>query len=148
MITAAHCNSGLFGSLQVILGEHNLKTEEMVAIDSSFVETEPVIRRVKRIIVHPKYQPRTLENDLALIELDGSVQFERHIQPICLPERGDQFIDAEAYVSGWGLLSYGMFDISVIVLQKYCFLINCYYNDRGQNIARSFANSKSADYVE
>ncbi len=112
VITAAHCNSGLFGSLQVILGEHNLKTEEMVATDdSSFVESKLVIRKVKRIIVHPKYQPSTLENDLALIELDGSVQFERHIQPICLPEKGDQFIDAEAYVSGWGLLSYGMFDI-------------------------------------
>ncbi len=111
MITAAHCNSGLFGSLQVILGEHDLKTEEMVANGNSFVESELVIRKVKRIIVHPKYQPNTLENDLALIELDGSVQFERHIQPICLPERGDQFIDADAYVSGWGLLSYGMFDI-------------------------------------
>jgi hypothetical protein len=50
-----------------------------------------------------------LQNDLALIELDSSVQFERHIQPICLPVRGDQFIDAEANVSGWGLLSYVMF---------------------------------------
>jgi hypothetical protein len=117
VLTAAHCNCSLFGSLQVILGLHNLKTEEMVAIDSSFVESEPVIKKAKRVIEHPNYQPRTFENDLALIELDGSVQFERYIQPICLPERGDQFIDAEAYVSGWGLLSIGMFDISVIVTQ-------------------------------
>jgi hypothetical protein len=49
VITGAHCNSGLFGLLRVILGEHNLKIEEMVAIDSSFVESEPVIRKVKQI---------------------------------------------------------------------------------------------------
>jgi len=66
VITAAHCNSGLFGSLQVILGEHNLKTEEIIPIGSSFVESVPVIRKAKRVIVHPKYNPLTLENDLAL----------------------------------------------------------------------------------
>jgi len=106
VITAAHCNSGLFGSLHVIFGEYNLKTPEMITTDNGFVESQPVVRRAKRVIIHPKYNHMTLENDLALIELDADVEYERHIQPICLPEKDKDFVGSEAYVSGWGVLSY------------------------------------------
>lgn len=106
VITAAHCNSGLFGSLQVIFGEHNLKLAEMVETESGFTERPPVIRKAKRVIIHPNYNHLTLENDLALIELEEDIQYDTYIQPICLPEKGKDFVGAEAYVSGWGVLSY------------------------------------------
>lgn len=106
VITAAHCNSGLFGSLQVIFGEHNLKSPEVIASDRGFVESSPVVRKAKRVVVHPKYNHMTLDNDLALIELESDVDYDQHIQPICLPERGKQFVGADGYVSGWGVLSY------------------------------------------
>jgi len=106
VITAAHCNSGLFGSLQVIFGEHNLKSIETIASERGLVERSPVVRKAKRVVMHPKYNHLTLENDLALIELDSDVDYDQHIQPICLPEKGNDFIDSEAYVSGWGVLSY------------------------------------------
>ncbi|XP_054160889.1 serine proteinase stubble-like [Oppia nitens] len=126
VVTAAHCNSGLFGSLQVIFGEYNLKTRELMSkmdgsLASSGVESsissdgsggsEPlpvVVRKAKRVVIHPGYNHMTLENDLALIELDEDVEYEPHIQPICLPDSksDDDFIGSDAYVSGWGILSY------------------------------------------
>jgi len=106
VITAAHCNTGLFGSLQVVFGEYNLKNPEMIDTGSGSVESRPVIRRAKRVIIHPNYNHMTLDNDLALIELDSDVEYERHIQPICLPEKDTDFVGSEAYVSGWGVMSY------------------------------------------
>ena len=106
VITAAHCNSGLFGSLQVIFGKHNLKSAEVLTSDRGFIESSPVVRKAKRVVIHPNYNHLTLENDLALIELETDVDYDQHIQPICLPEKGKDFVGADGYVSGWGVLSY------------------------------------------
>lgn len=36
-------------------------------------------------MVHPKYNFFTYEFDLALVQLDSSLEFAPHIAPICLP---------------------------------------------------------------
>jgi len=141
VITAAHCNSGLFGSLHVIFGEYNLKTPEMITTDNGFVESQPVVRRAKRVIIHPKYNHMTLENDLALIELDADVEYERHIQPICLPEKDKDFVGSEAYVSGWGVLSYRKCKTCKKCLSYHILII---FNIRGSKYSGSVANSKGS----
>ena len=61
---------------------------------------------VKRMVVHPRFDPKLLEQDIALFELGESVKFKPHILPICLPRRGESFAHELATVSGWGYVSY------------------------------------------
>ena len=41
---------------------------------------------IKQTIKHPSYNDTTYENDIALIEVDGKIEFTNVVQPICLPE--------------------------------------------------------------
>ncbi|CAG0916241.1 unnamed protein product [Notodromas monacha] len=66
-----------------------------------------VERNVKRVVVHRDYEPKTFENDIALLEMDKAVDFRPHIVPICLPEGEEDFVGQEAIVSGWGRIKYG-----------------------------------------
>jgi len=59
---------------------------------------------IKQIIMHPAYNQRTYDNDIALIQLDGEAQLNDHVNTICLP---DIFHDFElagrvCTVTGWG----------------------------------------------
>lgn len=60
-------------------------------------------RGVKRIIVHPGYDPETYDNDITLMELDNSVTLNQNIWPICLPSPAHDFpVGEEAWITGWG----------------------------------------------
>lgn len=96
-ITAAHCSAGWLGSLVVVLGEHDIGSEN---------DASPIERKVRRIVVHPEFDRVRLENDIALVELDSAVTFSRNVQPICLPRANDDFADQSAFVSGWGRTDY------------------------------------------
>lgn len=41
---------------------------------------------VKRITLHPLYDPSTFENDLGLVELSESPRLNNFVMPVCLPE--------------------------------------------------------------
>jgi secreted trypsin-like serine protease len=100
LVTAAHCQAGLFGSLDVLIGGYNLGSNDS---NSRAI-------RSKRVIMHPKFNRFTFDNDIALIELDDRVKFDDYVQPICLPDKGDQFVPGTiASVSGWGYTSYRKF---------------------------------------
>ncbi|XP_077736160.1 mannan-binding lectin serine protease 1 isoform X6 [Canis aureus] len=57
--------------------------------------------RVKRIFLHPLYDPNTFENDVALVELLESPVLNDFVMPICLPEEPPEE-GAIVIVSGWG----------------------------------------------
>lgn len=59
VLTAAHC---VRRKLYVRLGEHNLEVE-----DGSEIQF-----RVEFTIKHPKYDKRTVDNDVAMLRLDYS----------------------------------------------------------------------------
>ncbi|XP_076311603.1 uncharacterized protein LOC143225667 [Tachypleus tridentatus] len=99
VITAAHCQPGFLASLLVVLGEHD--------VGGDFESLKPVVKNVKRMIVHRNYNAQSFENDLALLELETPVQFQPHIVPICLPKDGEDFTGKTAFVSGWGKLFHG-----------------------------------------
>ena len=42
--------------------------------------------RVKRTINHPNYNDRTINNDIALLELERPATFNRRVKPVCLPQ--------------------------------------------------------------
>lgn len=45
------------------------------------------IYEVETIFTHPKYQPETYHNDIALMKLAKPIKFSRFILPACLPEQ-------------------------------------------------------------
>ncbi|KAM4702025.1 uncharacterized protein O3C94_002952 [Discoglossus pictus] len=99
VITAAHClNSAYVKQLNVVLGEHRIGLDE---------GTEQR-RNVTKIIIHENYigVKSNHDNDIALLQLDVSVNYTDYVVPICLPEK--QFTALElvrfSTVSGWGRL--------------------------------------------
>ena len=73
----------------------------VLMMKSSFLKT----------IVHPKYNKKTLNNDIALIKLSSPISFPSNnkIAPVCLPESGNDFTGEDAIVTGWGTTKYGNF---------------------------------------
>ena len=59
--------------------------------------------------IHPEYYPGNLYNDIAVIKLDGFVDFARnaHISPVCLPDAFQNFAGKRCWVSGWGKDAFG-----------------------------------------
>ncbi|XP_030641070.1 chymotrypsin-like elastase family member 2A [Chanos chanos] len=96
VLTAAHCITG--DTYRLYLGKQNLKEDE-----EGSVAIPP-----EKIIVHEKWNPYNLHNDIALMKLQTSVTFSDTIQPACLPEAG--YIlpnNAPCYITGWGRLYTG-----------------------------------------
>ncbi|KFB34778.1 AGAP010730-PA-like protein [Anopheles sinensis] len=57
---------------------------------------------VDKIIIHPHYSRSPIKNDIALLALKTRVQYQVHIQPICLPEETDEFDGERCISNGWG----------------------------------------------
>ncbi|XP_041587806.1 mannan-binding lectin serine protease 1 isoform X3 [Vulpes lagopus] len=106
IVTAAHClhqsldseypalhDSDLLrpSDLKVIMGKHWRRRSD---------ENEQHLR-VKRIFLHPLYDPNTFENDVALVELLESPVLNDFVMPICLPDEPPEE-GAIVIVSGWG----------------------------------------------
>lgn len=124
VLTAAHCQPGMFGSLIVVVGEYDLSAASAAAAQSSHQGTssssssssggksserlqKPITRKVKRMIIHRDYNPSNFDNDIALLELESPFQVQPHVVPICLPDKEEDFIGQQALVAGWGKLSFG-----------------------------------------
>ncbi|XP_062551220.1 ovochymase-2-like [Armigeres subalbatus] len=77
VLTSATC--ALYKPYRVILGMHQCET--------SYNRCQPPVQQyfIKSILVHQEFNRLALKNDIALIRLTRDVQFEDHIQPVCLP---------------------------------------------------------------
>lgn len=110
VLTAAHCKPGVLGSLIVVIGQNGISERFSTPHDSlplSPIKLKPVVRKVKRMIIHRDYNPSNFDNDIALLELESPFQLQPHVVPICLPEKNEDFIGQAAMVAGWGKLSFG-----------------------------------------
>lgn len=93
VVTAAHCLEGMrAGDLAVRAGTRQ--------VDGAGQRLD-----VDRIIRHPGYNPDTVENDIALLRLEGSFRFGPGVGPIAV--RGGGFASAadagsRAWATGWG----------------------------------------------
>ena len=88
------------------LGEHDTE---------SIDEPHPhVDRKVKNIIIHPKYDSETFIHgttgyDVALIELDNPVDYSLNIIPICLPTDDNKLVGEMGWAKGFGLTSHATY---------------------------------------
>ena len=83
ILTASHCVTGIPGDKQswkIKMGAHNHKNRE------SSVQ----YRSIKRVIMHPSYNPRTLHADHALIEVDKPFQLNSRVTLACLPKSDER----------------------------------------------------------
>jgi len=89
VITAAHC----IGSFVTILvfGKSNMEQYEEGSTS----------RFVKSVTKHSGYNPSTLENDIAIAELSGPLDFSEFIQPICITDKRAKNRE-KVSVMGWG----------------------------------------------
>merc|ERR1712117_278502 len=100
VITAAHCYNSMFTDLRVIVGEHNL---------CDGVNEGGKVVKVKKITLHPDYNSRTVDNDIALLELAEDLTFTDKIKPACLPSsEAKDYSGSASTISGWGgTIGYG-----------------------------------------
>merc|ERR1719315_246852 len=102
ILTAAHCfsKSGASNN-KIVAGEHKLRKTE---------GSEQTVR-IGRVYVHPKYNRRTMLNDIALLKLSQDLRLDSYTQPACLPKKANEARDyasgGQVTVSGWGRLSSG-----------------------------------------
>lgn len=80
-----------------------------------------VERRVKSVVSHPSFDPKTFEYDLALLKFAEPIKFERNVIPVCVPTGNDSYVDRMATVIGWGRLYEGKF-INELSIKKFFFL--------------------------
>ncbi|KAK7057018.1 CLIP domain-containing serine protease, partial [Halocaridina rubra] len=98
VLTAAHCIASFDrSSIWVRLGEYDFNRRD----DSPHVE-----RRIAAFNLHPNFNSRTFENDIAVLILESPVQYNDFIRPICLPPPGESFAGRPGTVIGWGALAY------------------------------------------
>ncbi|XP_063700556.1 uncharacterized protein LOC134830876 [Culicoides brevitarsis] len=90
IVTAAHC---VRKRLYVRLGEHNLQQH-----DGSEIEL-----KIEYAIKYPKYDKKTVDNDVALLRLPKEIQKTTYIGFACLPKRNQQLpIGDTCTIIGWG----------------------------------------------
>merc|ERR1712150_259219 len=102
VITAAHCIDQSDNDCKhfVIVGMHDRRKADKYYKQVS----------VKRVIVHPDWNERRISdgNDIAILELSHSLQFNEGVQPICMASSRQTYTgDSRFIVSGWGTLSEG-----------------------------------------
>ena len=115
------------------LGEHDLATEKDCLKTGRIRYCSPPVEDfgIENIVAHPEFNGRTLSNDVAIIQLDRTVQFKSrlhfvcaikfglnlrnyflagHIQPVCLPSSATtQTVPQTLTVAGWGTTESGKF---------------------------------------
>jgi len=105
VLTAAHCYNSMFTTMQVIVGEHNVCDGNP---QGSPNEGGKLIK-VKKMTLHPDYNSRTIDNDIAVLELAEDLTFTKKIKPACLPSSETKdYSGSASTVSGWGgTIGYG-----------------------------------------
>ncbi|XP_037646086.1 transmembrane protease serine 3 [Sebastes umbrosus] len=91
VLTAAHCVYGFadLSNWTVLAG----LTKQPVQMTQSLA--------VEQIIYHARY--RGLDYDIALMKLNTSLAFNGFVEPICLPNYGEEFEEGTmCWISGWG----------------------------------------------
>jgi len=96
IVTAAHCATGAPATYEIVAGDHNINVDE---------GTEQR-RQVSKIIMHEKYNSRTYENDIAIMEISPPFELNGFVGTAELPE-ANYVVDKETVAIGWGRLSSG-----------------------------------------
>jgi trypsin len=102
VLTAAHCKTSV-SQFQVVVGEHDVtRSDGEQKISPS------------QWISHPNYNSNGNDNDFAIVRLSQDVIFSNTVMPACLPDSTKNYDNVPATVTGWGTLSSGGSQPSVL----------------------------------
>jgi len=67
--------------------------------------------KIEKIIPHENYNPRTFDNDIAVLKFDTDVEFKVGIKPVCLPSKTPGLLEENferkgVYITGWGAVRF------------------------------------------
>ena len=88
--------------VQITFGDHNQNKED--------VHEKTLEVRHRNVIIHPRHNRQTEENDIALITLDTPLNWktEKHLRPVCLPT-SPPTTGRNSVVMGWGDVKFGKY---------------------------------------
>lgn len=87
-------------NVQVVVGRHT--------IDGSSGNQYTKEYKVKKMILHPEYDSESVNNDVAIMYLDGTVDINAGVEPIELSDKATvNYFNKECIITGWGALSEG-----------------------------------------
>jgi len=100
LITAMHCLANRKGvphqpkDTLVLVGDNNLWSKGS--------ENRQVFK-VKRFIKRQDFIRKTLQNDIAILELSKDIKFSNAALPVCLPtNQEEEYVGQSATITGWG----------------------------------------------
>ncbi|XP_044761607.1 trypsin-1-like [Coccinella septempunctata] len=95
LLTAAHCVNGFdIREMSVVLADHNRVSPNRLSTI--------VVRGLRSIREHERFDKYSFNNDIAILEMDSPVDFTTTVQPACLPRRAADYTGRDAVVAGWG----------------------------------------------
>lgn len=98
VLTAAHCVSQVPArSFTVKLGGHYRSTEQ---------ESNSIEMTVSKVVAHEGFSFSSFANDIALVKLSKSVDYNSYIWPVCLPQsEATDYTNTTGVVIGWGKIT-------------------------------------------
>ncbi|XP_045134649.1 uncharacterized protein LOC123518101 isoform X2 [Portunus trituberculatus] len=128
VLSAAHCFSEGYTNTVVFLGDH----------DTTIDEHYSQVIDVRNVIVHEDFNTKTMDNDIALVELTRPAVITPYVIPACIATSRDNFQSSLCVVSGWGHKHYGgstsneLMKVGVdLITNEECQLM---YNEKGYTI--------------
>lgn len=95
VVTAAHCveRDRQIGSYTVVVGSHHRTSTTQ--FERSY--------NLKKIIIHEKYLRSHLRNDIAVLQLEASIDTSLQVNVVCLPKAENRVEPRKrCYITGWG----------------------------------------------
>uniref|UniRef100_T1GJF3 Peptidase S1 domain-containing protein n=1 Tax=Megaselia scalaris TaxID=36166 RepID=T1GJF3_MEGSC len=116
-INTAHCmyqqKRSLF-SIQLL--QHDRLNDDLSQI---------ITRTISRVYIHPRYNTRSTNRDIALIKLNQPLDFSTTaVRPICLPTVGSVFGGRTGVIAGWGTVSENGNESSILKKAKIPIITN------------------------
>ncbi|XP_050092155.1 CLIP domain-containing serine protease 14D-like [Anopheles aquasalis] len=113
VLSAAHCFVRLQAGMEFIkvrIGEWDTQSEIDCEEDGGETYCAPAVQDFgyERLIVHERYTGNYADraNDIALIKLKGTVEYNEYVRPICLPEPTtedkEKLYIGNVWAAGWG----------------------------------------------
>ncbi|XP_042210577.1 uncharacterized protein LOC121858311 isoform X1 [Homarus americanus] len=142
VLTAAHCfPDGRLIETEVSLGDHDL----------GVVEPGSVVTRAKSVVVHQEFDSFSMNNDIAVLELQEPVTFTDRIKPICLATLEETPNNGLAVSSGWGHQSYGGSKSDIlqkvtldVITNEYCDTLYAGFYEITENMICTYTQNKDA----